>query len=233
MPELLTAAQMRAIEQAAIASGEVTGLELMERAGRGVVEAILDWRPELATAPHRAVVLCGPGNNGGDGFVVARLLKERGWEVEVYLYGDETKLPPDAAESARRWREMGSVTTGLLETPAGAKVYDALTSCIFESEPDLCIDAIFGTGLTREVPHVISDLAQDSIRRGVGHLRGHTMSVVAVDVPSGLCSDSGRAFGCAIAADLTVSFHSAKIGHHIEDGPAHCGDLRVVSIGLE
>ncbi|MEL7000410.1 MAG: NAD(P)H-hydrate epimerase, partial [Pseudomonadota bacterium] len=105
MTELLTAAQMRAVEQAAIDSGEVTGLELMERAGRGVVEAILEWGPELATAPHRAVVLCGPGNNGGDGFVVARLLKQRGWEVEVFLYGDEDKLPRDAAENARLWRE--------------------------------------------------------------------------------------------------------------------------------
>ena len=89
MTELLTAAQMRAIEQAAISSGEVTGLELMERAGRGVVEAILEEWQEMALTTHKAVVLCGPGNNGGDGFVVARLLKDRGWEVEVFLYGDE------------------------------------------------------------------------------------------------------------------------------------------------
>ena len=76
MTELLTAAQMRAIEAAAIASGEVTGLELMERAGRGVVEAVFEEWPELQATAHRAVVLCGPGNNGGDGFVVARLLEE-------------------------------------------------------------------------------------------------------------------------------------------------------------
>lgn len=90
MTELLTAAQMRAIEQAAIDSGAVTGLELMERAGQGVVEAIFDEWPALRRVgeTHRAVVLCGPGNNGGDGFVVARLLKESGWEVEVLLYGD-------------------------------------------------------------------------------------------------------------------------------------------------
>jgi ADP-dependent NAD(P)H-hydrate dehydratase / NAD(P)H-hydrate epimerase len=91
MTELLTAAQMRAIEAAAIASGEVTGLELMERAGRGVVEAIFEEWPELRATTHRAVVLCGPGNNGGDGFVVARLLQEWGWEVEVFLYGDPEK----------------------------------------------------------------------------------------------------------------------------------------------
>ena len=94
MTELLTAAQMRAIEAAAIASGEVTGLELMERAGRGVVEAIFEEWPELAQTSHRAVVLCGPGNNGGDGFVVARLLKQWGWEVEVFLYGDPADNPP-------------------------------------------------------------------------------------------------------------------------------------------
>ena len=96
MTELLTAAQMRAIERAAIESGEVTGLELMERAGRGVVEAVFEEWPDLAKAPHRAVVLCGSGNNGGDGFVVARLLKDWGWEGEVVLYGDPAKLPPDA-----------------------------------------------------------------------------------------------------------------------------------------
>jgi hydroxyethylthiazole kinase-like uncharacterized protein yjeF len=107
MTELLTAAQMRAIEQAAIASGEVTGLELMERAGRGVVEAIFEEWPELKTTSHRAVVLCGPGNNGGDGFVVARLLKEWGWEVEVFLYGDPEKMPPDAWVNYERWRGIG------------------------------------------------------------------------------------------------------------------------------
>ena len=87
---------MRAIEQAAIDSGEVTGLELMKRAGQGVVDAIFEEWPDLKKISHRAVVLCGPGNNGGDGFVVARLLKEWGWEVEVFLYGDADKLPSDA-----------------------------------------------------------------------------------------------------------------------------------------
>ena len=109
MTELLTAAQMRAIEAAAIASGEVTGLELMERAGRGVVEAIFEEWPELRATSHRAVVLCGPGNNGGDGFVVARLLKEWGWEVEVFLYGDPERMPPDARVNYERWRGMGEV----------------------------------------------------------------------------------------------------------------------------
>ena len=116
MTELLTAAQMRAIEMAAIDSGAVTGLELMERAGRGVVDAVFEEWPELAQTDHRAVVLCGPGNNGGDGFVVARLLKETGWEVEVFLYGDPEKLPPDARVNYERWAELGA-TRPLLAGP--------------------------------------------------------------------------------------------------------------------
>ena len=85
MIELLTADQMRAIEAAAIESGAVTGLELMERAGAGALKAVLEEWPELADGTHCAVVLCGPGNNGGDGFVVARLLQNAGWDVEVFL----------------------------------------------------------------------------------------------------------------------------------------------------
>jgi hydroxyethylthiazole kinase-like uncharacterized protein yjeF len=220
MTELLTAAQMRTIEQAAIASGEVTGLELMERAGRGVVEAILEWRPELATAPHKAVVLCGPGNNGGDGFVVARLLKQRGWEVEVFLYGDEAKLPPDAAENARRLREMGGINQ-VANLDPNDLLADNLT----------VIDACFGTGASRPLPQQISSLC--SARAGYD-LASHRNYLVSIDLPSGLDSDSGWIVGEeSFAADLTVAFHAAKYGHHLSDGPSRCGVLRIVDIGLE
>ena len=217
MTELLTAAQMRAIEQAAIASGEVTGLELMERAGRGVVEAILDWRPELATAPHRAVVLCGPGNNGGDGFVVARLLKQRGWEVEVFLYGDEAKLPPDAAENCRHWREMGEVWP----------LENAVDTAKRALGAEIIVDALFGTGLTRALEGVPRDVA-DSLNIYVGSKR----RVVSIDVPSGLCSDSGRALGVAVRADLTVITGEPKLGHHLAAGPKLCGSLARAPIGV-
>jgi len=140
MNELLTAAQMRAIEEAAIASGKVTGLELMERAGKGVVEAIFEEWPELRATFHRAVVLCGPGNNGGDGFVVARLLKDWGWEVEVFLYGDPERMPPDARVNYERWVGMGEVVP---VPPHG--------------DFDLIIDALFGIGLNRALP---SDLVE-------------------------------------------------------------------------
>jgi hydroxyethylthiazole kinase-like uncharacterized protein yjeF len=217
MTELLTAAQMRAIEEAAIASGEVTGLELMERAGRGVVEAILEWRPEMATTAHKAVVLCGPGNNGGDGFVVARLLKQRGWEVEVFLYGDEAKLPPDAAENCRRWQEMGEITRITDQTP-------------LPIVPHLVVDALFGAGLCRPIT---MDLASFCDRFFAA--RGVT-DFVSIDCLSGLCMDSGRELGEGAIfpwAELTVTFHRQRVGHHLGDGASLSGTLQCADIGLE
>src|SRR6056297_1318061 len=206
MTELLTAAQMRARETAAIESGGVTGRELMERAGRGVVGAVCDEWPELAATTHRAAVLCGPGNNGGDGFVVARLLAERGWQVTAFALGDPGRLPPDAAANQARWSALGETRT--LDEAA-------------PEEADLVVDALFGTGLARPLEGALADLVSRRAPR-----------CVAVDIPSGLCADSGRVLGAAMRADLTVSFHSAKPGHYLGDGPDHCGTLAVADIGL-
>lgn len=262
MTELLSSAQMRAIERAAIGSGAVTGLELMERAGRGVVEAILAEWPDLARggeagappapvgsrtdgaptgapgylgqeeAALRAVVLCGPGNNGGDGFVVARLLTARGWEVEVYLYGDPARLPPDAAENFRRWRGMGEVRP--LGNLAGLDGQGGL-SC------DVIVDALFGTGLARCLPEAVAEVLRDI---SAGDPAGR---VVAVDIPSGLCADSGKwlvpegyvreeplADGLAVEPSLTVTFHRRKLGHVLNAAAeGRGGRLVVVDIGLE
>lgn len=218
--ELLTAAQMRAIEQAAIASGEVTGLELMERAGRGVVEAIFKEWPELRATSRRALVLCGPGNNGGDGFVVARLLKEWGWEVEVFLYGDPSRLPPDARVNYERWGELGEV--------------EPLASLVNGKTTDVLFDALFGTGLKgafRDDIYDIVDGPMDDIQ---------CFHRVAVDVPSGMCSDSGAGLDTvppralsAFHCDLTVSFHKAKVGHFIGTGPEFSGKVACVDIGIK
>ncbi len=202
---------MRAIETAAIEAGEVTGLELMERAGRGVVDAVFEEWPELAAGTFRAVVLCGPGNNGGDGFVVARLLREWGWAVEVFLYGDAEKLPPDARANYERWAEVGEV--------APFTDFDER-----KSECDLTVDALFGTGLTRPLS---ADIAEK-----VGHF-GFTSRVVSIDVPSGLCADSGRQLGeVAVCADLTVTFQFLKSGQFIGGGPSQCGRVVTHDIGL-
>ncbi len=267
MTELLTAAQMRAIETAAIESGEVTGLELMERAGQGVVEAIFEEWPEMSGkggfAPRppdspqsfsgemkrAAVVLCGPGNNGGDGFVVARLLHERGWRVEVFLFGDAERLPPDARSNYERWCALGDVVP-LTER--------AMRQGGFA---DLYVDAIFGTGLTRGL--------EGELFQFVRHLAGvggdnYKERLVSIDAPSGLCLDSGRFLQQTPPAPfteeqlaqlpaemrermapsggagplferfarLTVCFDSPKPGHFLAEGPDLCGKVVVKDIGI-
>lgn len=228
MTELLTAAQMRAVERAAIESGQVTGLELMERAGRGVVEAVFEEWPELAKAPHRAVVLCGPGNNGGDGFVVARLLKAWGWEVAVFLYGETEKLPPDAKVNYERWRDMGAVM---------AWDDSAIEKVLMEQNHALVVDALFGTGLTRPMPGDTERMWHGFLRTVLNTPAAGRAKYVAVDAPSGLCTDSGGNLG-GLAVDLTVTFHRAKLGHYLVregdhgGGPGLCGKVVVKDIGL-
>jgi len=231
MTNLLTAAQMRAIEQAAIESGETTGLELMERAGAGVVEAILQEWPDMAKTPQKAVVLCGPGNNGGDGFVVARLLKQRGWAVEVFLYGEVETLPPDAKVNAERWLEVGAVNS----------VADGLKylKWFYKDVKPLFVDAIFGTGLTRHLDATICNLFSATIAHRIDRY------LVSIDLPSGVCSDSGKTISSsdnkidgifrsteAFQADLTVTFNWRKQGHVLSYAADQCGKIRVMDIGL-
>ncbi len=221
MTELLSAAQMRAIEQAAIASGEVTGLDLMERAGRGVVEAIFEEWPDLAIASRRAVVMCGPGNNGGDGFVVARLLKEWGWQVEVFLYGVPDKLPPDARVNYERWAESGRC-----HPFTDSDTRDPL---LHDPHPDIWVDAIFGIGLNRPLP----DLVTRMMHRIYYEQNWCDAPIVAVDIPSGLSSDTGQSVQTFhLSADLTVTFHQLKHGHVAGEGPTRCGKVVVRDIGL-
>ncbi len=252
MTELLTAAQMRAIEQAAIDSGEVTGLELMERAGQGVLDAILTEWPELRRVgeTHRAVVLCGPGNNGGDGFVVARLLKEAGWAVEVFLYGDVEKLPPDAKVNYERWLPLGqTITLGFpIADAASVELFMLSASSLPELQntpndlgpkPFFLIDALFGTGLSRPISGLNDLCAQWDYLTNFRDL--NASRVIAIDIPSGLDTDSGlelyegganpNAFA-VLAADLTVTFHRMKLGHVLSRGPVFSGKTIVVDIGL-
>jgi hydroxyethylthiazole kinase-like uncharacterized protein yjeF len=225
MTELLTGAQMRNLEQAAIGSGAVTGLDLMERAGQGVLDAVLDLWPQLADGAHRASVLCGPGNNGGDGFVIARLLQDRGWDIRLYLWGHPAKLPPDARVNHDRWCARNAVLPLNADTLFG------------DDRPDLIVDAIFGIGLSRPLP---ADLA--AALQIAAHLGADGARIVAVDCPSGLDLDRGRLpqgrgqaqddDAAPYAADLTVTFHAPKLGHYLAMGPALCGHLAVADIGL-
>ena len=246
MNELLSSAQMRAIEAAAMDTGHVSGLELMERAGEAVVAQILTRRPAPGNgASPRALVLCGPGNNGGDGFVIARLLAGRGWQVELYLCGEAQALPSDALQNYQRWCGLGAVSP---LTALSARIAELVaTGGARTDQPafDLFVDALFGTGLGRAIPQVAAEIfAQiNALAPGLRPLR------LAVDMPSGLGSDHGRiiwpgaeaenagawpeALPPVFTADLTVSFHRPKRGHLLAEGPAHCGALVVADIGLE
>jgi hydroxyethylthiazole kinase-like uncharacterized protein yjeF len=218
MTEILTSAQMRAAEAAAIDSGAVTGLDLMERAGQGVLAAIGARWPDLFSQRGIARILCGPGNNGGDGFVIGRLMQAAGWQVETVFFGRADRLPPDARQNLDR-----------LAWP----VVDGHATAPTQSKPDLSVDAVLGTGLTRPIAD----------QRLQGWLRLHdqfTLSggaTVAVDIPSGLDADSGRVLvgplgACCARSCLTVTFHRAKPGHYLADGPEYCGALDIMDIGL-
>ena len=214
MTELLTAAQMRELEQAAMSNGLATGIELMERAGRGVVDAVFSTWPELRKTSFQAAILCGPGNNGGDGFVIARLLHEWGWDVAVFLFGQAKDLRGDAKQNYDRWISLGDVAP--------------MKGVNFEDR-DLIIDACFGTGVARAVP---DDIFWALAAAHQAQLDG--AKLVAVDQPSTLCTDSGRYFlPCSEDAyDLTVTFHQRKLCHALADGPRSCGVVVCVDIGL-
>ncbi len=245
MVELLTSAQMRAIEAEAIETGQVAGRDLMEWAGRGAVAAMLARWPKFDKTARRAVVLCGPGNNGGDGFVVARHLTEAGWSVELLFWGAVDRLPPDARTNHDLWAAMAKVhPLTLAAAKQGAR-------------PELLVDAMFGTGLTRPIP---LEMAQAfHAVRGRPKAKGPRRAihkVVSLDCPSGLNCDTGEFLfprpptededevdGTAhdawwrneatprlLHADLTLTFHAPKVGHYLSEIGRSAP--QVVDIGL-
>src|SRR5579859_7869428 len=196
---ILTVAEMTAADRAAIEAG-TPGQVLMERAGTAVADAI-----ETRFAPCRTLVLAGPGNNGGDAYVVARLLKERGYDVRLEALG-----PPRAADAkaaAERWTGPTAALTGEL------------------GDAELVVVGLFGAGLDRPLTGEALRLARASER-----LRDR---VVAIDLPSGLSGDTGRPVGdAAFHAGLTVTFGHRKLGHVLEPGRGLCGEVVVADIGL-
>jgi hydroxyethylthiazole kinase-like uncharacterized protein yjeF len=188
---------MAVADRAAIEAG-TPGLELMERAGQAVADAVAQ-----RFRPQPAVVLCGPGNNGGDGYVVARLLKERGWPVEIRALGEPATQ--DAQAMSARW---DGATTPLNGALGG----------------ELVIDALFGAGLSKPLSGPAANAAT--------LLASRPGTVVAIDMPSGVPGDTGRPLGPAVCAGLTVTFHARKPGHLLEPGRGLCGEVVVADIGL-
>ena len=201
--EIVTVAEMYAADRFAAGQGIPT-LDLMERAGRAVADEVLRLRPK----PCPVLVMCGPGNNGGDGFVVARLLNARGWPVRVGLFGRLGCLKGDAAVNAGRWD--------------GDTV--ALTPAALDGA-ELVVDGLYGAGLSRPL--------EGAARETVMALNASAAEVVAIDVPSGLHGDLGRALdGLSVAADATVTFFRRKPAHVLMPGRIACGHVTLAQIGI-
>jgi NAD(P)H-hydrate epimerase len=198
---LLSCSEMAKADAAAIAGG-VPGTDLMEAAGRAVADAVMGRH-----RPRPVVVLCGPGNNGGDGFVAARHLQAAGWPVRVGLLGARDALKGDAAWAASSWR-------GPVET---------LASGLLDGRP-LVVDALFGAGLARAIDGVAGAV--------IDRINDEALTVIAVDVPSGLHGDSGQVMGRAPVAERTVTFFRAQPGHYSVEGLRRGGVLSVVDIGI-
>ena len=198
---LFSVAEMYAADAAAAKAG-TPGLTLMENAGRAVAQEIVRrWglRP--------VSVLCGPGNNGGDGFVAARLLADAGWPVRLGLMGARDRLKGDAAAVAAQWSHP----------------VEPLDPTLLDGEP-LVVDALFGAGLARPLEGVALALTEESAARD--------LPCVSVDIPSGIHGDSGAALGGSFRATVTVTFAQRKYGHLLLPGRERAGEVVVADIGI-
>lgn len=203
---ILSAQQMRQAEQVAVQAGTPL-IVLMERAGLAVAEEIMARYSKRPT-----IILCGPGNNGGDGFVTARHLSAKGWPVRILLLGKLEELPAEAKTAASRWR--GTVITATVATVQSA----------LEKGAQLVVDALYGIGLRRPVTGEGAAIMQLVNKTNV--------PVVSIDIPSGLNADTGQIFGQAMAADLTVCFFRKKLAHVLMPGRMLCGETVIADIGV-
>ncbi|ODR98746.1 hypothetical protein AUC71_03820 [Methyloceanibacter marginalis] len=202
MHELLTAEEMGRADRITIEGG-VPGAVLMENAGRGVADEISARFPDASTV----ALLCGPGNNGGDGFVAARHLLERGYRVRLGFDGDPAKLPADAAHMAARFKgAVGPLGPDLL------------------ADAEVIVDGLFGAGLARPIEGKLAALIDQANECGA--------PIIAIDVPSGIDGTTGAVRGTAIGASATVTFFRRKSGHLLLPGRLYCGAVRVVDIGI-
>ena len=213
MRPIFTASQMRALDARAIERLGIPGPRLMENAGAGAAQVIAkEFSPIRG---KRVLILCGKGNNGGDGFVVARKLTARGARVRVVLIGHRSEIKGDAALALKRWR-------GRITEMADERAVDALHREL--SDADVIVDALLGTGLTGPARGIFAS--------AIAAVNGADRPVVALDLPSGLSSDQGPLLGPTVRASLTVTFAGYKRGLLLHPGADNAGRIVVVDIGI-
>ena len=213
---ILTTAEMREADRRTIEELGIPSIVLMENAGRAVVEAIHDAFDDLDE--RRIIVLCGRGNNGGDGFVVARTLAERGLDVVVYLVGAAADVTGDAARNLDLLGQLGHPVVELPDSAAWELHGPAVT------QSELLIDALIGTGLSRPLEGMLETVVAD--------INTSDVPVVAIDMPSGLSADTHHPIGATIRADLTVTLAAPKLPLVLEPGADEAGELVIADIGI-
>lgn len=215
MSIVLTREQVRRVDQLAIERYGLSGLVMMENAGRNAAEIIYrEFRPTGA-----ALICCGTGNNGGDGCVIARHLHNAGWSVRVALAGEEARLSADARANYAIVKAMG------LGWPPEPSANSASSPAAAIHEDDVVVDALLGTGFTGELRAPLAELV-DAINRA------EKRAVVAVDIPTGLHCDSGTPARSTIRADLTITFVATKPGFSEASAAHFVGRVIVADIGV-
>ena len=213
--KLVTAAQMQQLDRRTIQEAGVPGTILMERAGKGVVSAIDEVFGNLKG--RTVTVFCGKGNNGGDGFVIARLLRRKGVRIHTVLLASPSDLKGDAKTMYQRLVKTAS-SSSIHVIPSGKTIRGLL------EKSELAVDALLGTGIASEV----KGLYRQTIE-AINHIR---IPSVAVDIPSGIHTDSGAILGAGVCASLTVTFGLPKLGMYLGKAMDHIGCLRIVDIGI-
>src|SRR5512137_597958 len=216
MLKVATAAEMQELDRKAIETYRIPGIVLMENAGRGAAEVISKTFPDLHK--KKIAIVAGKGNNGGDGFVIARCLLNNGIPVRVYLLTDPKGLRGDAETNFNIFHRMKGEVVSVPSSKDYIKVKRDLERF------DILVDGIFGTGLDAEV--------RGYYREVIDHLNTLQKPMVAIDIPSGLDADTGKPLGAAIRASLTITFGLPKIGHLISPGLDYVGRVKVIDIGI-
>lgn len=214
--DLLTAEQMRECDRKTIDDLGIPGAVLMENAGRAAVAELLECYPHLAPGP--VLVVAGRGNNGGDGFVMALTLQDLGWQVRTLALAANGQVTGDASLHLQALQQAGGEVIFVDSSEALTEQLAGVQGAA------LVVDAIFGTGLSTPV----RGLAETAIN----WINAFSGPVVAVDMPSGVDASNGRICGCAVKADLTVSFAFGKVGQYVYPGADRVGTLRIVDIGI-
>ncbi len=214
----VTREEMRELDRIGIEKFGIPGVVLMENAGRGAAALAAT----LVSPPARVLILCGRGNNGGDGFVVARHLHNRGFRVQTLVVGDLRSVMTESSDAGVMARIVDAMGLEIEEMSDPATIGREMPSRVHDAS--LVVDAMLGTGLTGEV--------RGPIRVAIEQVAASSARVLALDLPSGLDANSGGVLGAAIRAEVTATFARPKRGLLSGEGPRYAGRVEVVDIGL-